>query len=84
VHGGEFLWYAWALEQIVRLDLTAAAAPLRRIYEEKKDALEDVDLLSFKSRLLHAIGKLGGALTDEETSWLRRMERNYLPFLSRQ
>ena len=73
--GGEFLWYAWALDQIVRLNLTQTAGPLRRFYDEKKETLVDADPLSFKSRLLHAIRKLGGALSAEEELWLKSIGR---------
>lgn len=69
--GGEFSWSRWALHQIVYFKLTDAAAPLRVGYDEFQGKYGTPKFgTEWSAVLLHAIHKLGGKLSAEETALL--------------
>jgi len=73
---GEFSWSPWALDHILHFNLVEAAGPLREHYDDlkKKDGAPKFGN-DFAAKLLHAILKLGGKLSREETALLTELGR---------
>lgn len=73
---GEFSWYRWALDQIVRQDLTETTGALREDYDAFVRKFGRArDGRQWEAVLLDAIHKLGGKLSPEETAHLTHLGR---------
>ncbi len=68
---GSFMWYDWALDNIVRMRITVHTPALRQLYDQRKSRLDHPRPHCFDVRLLHSIYLLGGQISSEEMALLR-------------
>jgi hypothetical protein len=75
---GEFSWYQWGLDQIVRLDLKPLAPELRTWFDGMKVKWKWVpshDPYNFVNRVPWALKKLGAPVTPEEEELIKKSGR---------